>query len=245
MRALLLTTILLLLTGTTSSGAELQVNEERAVIIQGVIYNNLDNVSKAALELFRSDSSKPIDLIINSPGGSVSTGFQFVNEMQDLRSKGAKFRCFVPGMAASMAFQILVQCDERHTLDRSFLLWHRVRVTVGGILGGPMTGPQAHHLGMQLLSIDRVILGELYAALKGVPRSVILSHFNTEMLHTGSSLAALAPKFSTTHTYIKGLYNALRNPDVPRSPQVRDSILDNLQWTSSNNDIMYIWQLNK
>jgi len=191
---------------------KLSVNMQRVVGIDDSISRNMDAVQAKLLEFAKDASKGPIDIVIDSPGGSVFTGFQFVNAMEEVKGKGITLRCFVSGIAASMAFQILVHCNERYALSRSFLLWHGVRTGVRE----PITASSAAALHADLASIDKVIMKELKGSLE-LPEATILFHFNQETLHIGDNLALLCPNFISTHAYIPNLSEALHSKDVVRN----------------------------
>lgn len=207
----------LVVSSACHAASALQVADD-AVVIEGVIQGN--NLQPVATELLRraAEGVQSTDIVINSPGGSVTTGFMFLSQMDEARARGMKLRCFVPEIAASMAFGILVHCDERHALARSFLLWHRARVSVGGFGGAPMTAPQAAVLARDLDAVDKLIFEETNAAL-GMPEEDVRYHFENETLHVGSNLHRMAPNFITSHARIEGLYEALENQKLVRSKQ--------------------------
>jgi ATP-dependent protease ClpP protease subunit len=195
------------------------VNKDRAVVIEGVIAGG--NILALESTLWKlAEDSRPIDLVISSPGGSVTTGFMFINIMESLKAQGARFRCFVPTYAASMAFQILTHCDERYALSQSFLLWHRVRVMVGGGLfssGAAITAPLARDLGKDLQAMDDVIWWELTKTMTGVPREELQWHFEHETLHVSLNVHRMDPDFLTVQRAIPGLMETLKDSKVPRN----------------------------
>lgn len=142
-----------------------------------------------------------IDMLISSPGGSVIAGFMFLNRMNTLQARGTKFNCYVLDMAASMAFQILTQCDSRVSLPTSFLLWHGVRVGSADV-----TAKQAISLAQDLKRMDELILLQLEQSLDlsadpSSNRRKILFHFDRETLWTGLSLHASDPSFLDLGTF--------------------------------------------
>lgn len=190
------------------------VNVDRSLVINSIIAGgNILGLAPAILAMAADDSDEPIDLIINSPGGEVTTGFLFINVMEQAKQMGATIRCFVPGMAASMAFQILIHCDERYTLNKSFLLWHRART----MSAGAVTAVDATELARQLQSLDTVILDECESAL-GLDFATVTFHFEQQTLHVGSNLAAMAPKFIQSFDAIPGLMDALTGRKTPHAP---------------------------
>lgn len=156
-----------------------------------------------------------IDMVINSPGGSVVAGFEFVSLMNALQAKGWTFRCYVYHVAASMAFQILNQCNERHTLNPAFLLWHRARVSLG--MGGAGTSPMFRRAAEQLKTIDDAIMSDLTLKMGGADQEWISEHFEAETLHVGQSLHSVLPNYITTHSAISGIVEALQDKKLVRS----------------------------
>lgn len=211
----MLRTILVLVLAWETYAHALEVNSSRSIIISGPIDRNLDRVTNS-MNTYAKQSKEPIDIIINSPGGSVITGFLFINHMNQVKAEGIKIRCFVPEIAASMAFQILLQCNEKYVLERSFLLWHRVRVMYGGMFGAPLTAPDAAYLARELQKLDTYILNELYQELRDVNRRSIRHHFEKETLHLGKDLASMTSSIKS-RKYIKGLLNALTDTSIPKS----------------------------
>lgn len=184
-------------------------NKKPTLSISGVIGNgNIIPVGQEMLALSKK-GTKEIQLVINSPGGSVTTGMIFLSFMDAARANGTKVTCFVPGIAASMAYQILLHCDERHTLNGAFLLWHRARVHLGGGFMSPgvaMTAPMARQLAFELQDLDDAIFAEVHKYMgKEVSTAELSRHFEAETLHMGINLHKIAPNFITTHSFIKGL----------------------------------------
>lgn len=214
-RALSAVSVTMILTAADTH-AEVSVNPENAVVIDGVISRgNIDPVAEALLAM-AAEGRESADLIINSPGGEVVTGFMFINKLEAAKEQGLRIRCFVPEVAASMAFSILTHCDERYALSRSFLLWHRARVQLGGFFGAAMTGPELLRAGRDLESMDNIILTEVLKSVD-MSESDIRYHFEAETLHVARNLHSLAPKFVTVYKYIPGLYEALANQKLPRT----------------------------
>lgn len=192
------------------------IRPERTLIIDGPIYNgNIIELGKMMLNA-SAKGIDSIDIIINSPGGEAITGFLFINMMEAAKARGMQLKCFVPEIAASMAFSILSHCSERHALARSFLLWHHARVVVGGMFGAALTSSELSAMGHDLEKMDSTILNETIDAL-GIDPKVVKYHFDNETLHIGSDLGQLAPDYITIHDSIPGLYDALQNALIPRT----------------------------
>lgn len=196
---------------TNAAAGAPTVDVGRSVVIGGVIQNgNIMHIGGQMID-WAKQSKDPIDLIISSPGGDVVTGFLFINQMEAVKAEGVKIRCFVPTMAASMAFQIFVHCDERYALSKAFLLWHRVRVSLGGGLlsgGSTVTAPMAKDLYLDMSRLDRLIFTETNNALD-MPTHAVRYHFEKETLHVASQLEEADPGFVHTFPAIPGLIDAL------------------------------------
>lgn len=181
--------------------------EDRTFLIDGPIGGgNLIPIGEKLIELSLKNRRAPVDIIINSPGGDVITGFVFISQMEEAKANGLYVRCIVKDFAASMAFGILVHCDERHVLANSFLLWHRARIFV---MGAILTEPVTKSIMTQLGLLDNQILAEVLAAMPDANADEVKYHFEIETLHTGSSLAVTSPGFAEVHTSIPGLAAAV------------------------------------
>lgn len=163
-------------------------------------------------------------IVLDSPGGSVMAGLRLIELMTAAQARGVKFDCVVHHMAASMAFQILTQCDERLTYDGALLLWHGARVFIQDDV---MTGMSAHHLAMELEEIDAHLRGPLMKALgRDMSEKTIMYHGDLETQHIGAALAQKAPHFIKSASYVEGLYQALANPATTKAAVPKLSIFD-------------------
>jgi ATP-dependent protease ClpP protease subunit len=224
-----------LMMGTPSIQAREFTPDNTVVIDREITRETMVTVMASMEALLVADRApSELNIILNSPGGSVNAGLQFVGKMHDLQGRGTKLNCIVTGLAASMAFHILTQCDTRTVMAESFLLWHRVRTVIQGIV----TGPQAADLAYELAVLDKDIFTALHASLgKDMTDNAILFHFNRESLHLGSDLHAMAPKFCKAVTHIPGLSKALENPEIAHAvPSMRMGL-------SPQESMIYIWSL--
>lgn len=182
--------------------------ESRTFLIEGPIGGgNILPIGEKLIELSLNQKTRsPVDLIINSPGGDVVTGFMFINQMEEAKANGLYIRCIVKDVAASMAFGIFVHCDERHVLANSFLLWHRARIFAMGVI---LTEPFTKSIMTQLGLLDNQILAEVLAAMPNANVDEVKYHFEIETLHTGASLAVTSPGFAEVHASIPGLAAAV------------------------------------
>ncbi len=83
----------------------------------------------------RLDPSCRIEIVFNSPGGSVIDGLALFDYIQILRSEGHAINTSTVGYAASMA-GILLQAGEKRTMGRqAWLLIHEASFGAGGKMG--------------------------------------------------------------------------------------------------------------
>jgi len=188
MRNLLLAATMFLTSSVALSKTSL--NPARTIVIDGPITGQIVQPVIDTMNKLAADKSQPIDIVISSPGGSVVAGYIIVDTMEALRADGVKFRCGVRSLAASMAFQLLLHCDERYSTPHAFLLWHPVRVFYMGVL----TADAARVASIQMGLSDKMVLGELHKALP-LDEKVIDWHFTNETLHHARQLDKLAPGF--------------------------------------------------
>lgn len=215
------TMLALLLVSTGATAQELNSKSE-TIVLDGVITGQtIAPLTQYMNSILSGKKKRPleINMVISSPGGSVTAGFLFLDRMKAVQKKGTVIKCYVAELAASMAFQILLQCDERVALETSFLLWHRARIQLGGMFGAPaMTGPELYALGVQLKDLDNHIYGDVKKAFgRNTPDHYTRFHFERETLHTGSSLAKAVPHFLTVSPAVGGVMEALSNEKLTRS----------------------------
>ena len=149
-------------------------------------------------------------------------GYQIVGAMTRAQARGVKLTCAVTGMAASMAFQILTHCDYRYALPSSLLLWHPVRVIVGGFFGTPITPALAYSLYTDLKVIEDLMLPQIERSL-GMKRSTMLHHYHAETLWHAASLEKVAPNFLMVVEDIKGTSVRLWTKDSDSDSLLPDS----------------------
>lgn len=79
------------------------------------------------------DGETRIMLRLNSWGGSIFSGLDFIQKIEEHQKAGVHFTCVVDTQAMSMAFVILqAACDHRLMTKRSVLLAHNGRMATGG-----------------------------------------------------------------------------------------------------------------
>lgn len=98
----------------------------RTVVIGGEIGDEQILVAKAISSLVR-ESKEPIYITIDSPGGQLDAGEVTIQAIRRAVFRGVKVKCFVPRLAASMAFMIFNECSERSAAPDAKLLYHAAR----------------------------------------------------------------------------------------------------------------------
>jgi ATP-dependent protease ClpP protease subunit len=188
----------------------IQKDSSRVFKVIGEI--NAESLKEPTLTLAKlSLSNNPgvVDMIIDSPGGRVDAGFQFIILMKQFQRAGGIIRCSVVSMAASMAYHIFLHCNERHALEESLLLWHRARVNVGGFMGTPMTYNEASALAVQLKQLDDHIFLDISRAMSGASDKFLRYHFERETMHVASVLSLSVPGFMIVHESIGNLLESI------------------------------------
>lgn len=206
----------LLVSSTLQAGPPALDDPSKVMVIDGPITSqSIAPLKQVLLQELADGNVRPeLQMILNSPGGSVFAGFQFISILKAAKAEGMRLVCIVPGMAASMAFQFLTICDERYVLNESMLLWHRARV--GGV-EGPITAPAAEHLSKQLQETDDSIMDQLVRVLP-MNKKDITYHFEHESFHQGRALCSTtAPGFCTSYDVIPGLFAMINNPKALHS----------------------------
>ena len=186
----LLLALLAFISSSTVAIADVTLNPERTIVISGPITGRIVDPVLKTLDKLSSDKSQPIDIVLSSPGGSLFAGYIIVDRIDALRADGVTVRCVVRSLAASMAFQMLLHCDERYATPHSLLLWHPVRVFYQGALTADLS--KVAYIQMQLS--DNMIRDELYANIP-MKKSTIDWHFTNETLHHASQLHKSAKGF--------------------------------------------------
>ena len=94
---------------------------------------NDENIEKWSKQMNKL-TSNPIYIYIDSTGGSVDAGLQFINNMNWHIKQGKTVNCIVKS-AYSMAFVILQNCSNRYVMSSSTLMQHQISL---GNLKGPL-----------------------------------------------------------------------------------------------------------
>lgn len=229
MKKLLL--VLIMLASGPASAFSLSKN---TMTIEGPI--GAEIISKAnKLISFSTNPKGPkvIDIVINSPGGSVFAGWQFITAMQIVKSRGYKIRCTVTSMAASMAFQIFSQCSERYAYKFSLLLWHPPAAD----LRGRPTPQRAANLARALLQVEKELVAQLRTNFK-LRDKTFKYHYLRETMHTAQAVKLMSNRFLKLVIDIKGM-NGLSNLS---HTQVKINSAKLGRFIYMNDEALRLWQ---
>ena len=133
-----------------TQGAQININQIKraeAELLAGDKYNmvyqfndsvgstSVGNCIKQLTTWSRTHAGKPIEIIFNSPGGSVIDGMALFDFILSLRNAGHDITTVAYGYAASMA-GILLQAGTRREMGKeAYILIHEISTAVGGKIG--------------------------------------------------------------------------------------------------------------
>ena len=199
MKKILVSIFCLAFASCCANGQTLKLDPKSTVRIQGVVTGAIKAKGKELLDM--SKQFNEVTLLINSPGGQVLAGLQFVDIMELVKSRGTKIRCVVPNLAASMAFHILAHCDSRFSLNSAILLWHPAKL---GCFMCSLSAEQLLYEGAALMALEEPQNQALIEILKVQP-DFYYYHYKNETVWLGYVLAAELPDFISTVTDIQGI----------------------------------------
>lgn len=162
--------------------------KDRTVLIVGAIGEGGAQIAGQIVAL--AAEGAPIWLVINSPGGMVSTGLMILDAMEVARAQGALVNCLVAGKAFSMAFNILTACSSVYSLPNAEFLFHPIRIFAAA--GYPITSFTASQLATELGQLESHIIPMLRSFLKMGPQEFLTNYLN-ETLWTAEQLNEAAP----------------------------------------------------
>ena len=162
--------------------------DDRLIEIIGEVDGDI--IDKAAeINRLAELSDEPIELLINSPGGAVLPGMIFVDAMRAAKSEGIIFKCTSVVMAASMAYVIYSECNERYALANTRLLFHPISISTGG--------SRVQELIVDLdetIAEEKAIMEKLQKDL-GLDWRKFHRHYFSETFWSATRLKAVAPAF--------------------------------------------------
>ena len=189
--------ILGLLYTTIAPAKTITVDPMRTLYIKGVVDGEILKQAQTLEEMSRT--KKPIYIIINSPGGSVYPGLQFLTAMQIAKYRGVTLNCIVPVMAASMGFQILVNCTNRYAFANSLLLWHPMKIQ----MRGGISGDRLLYESKEMTALEKPLLKQILRELR-ISARTFAYHYRHETLWTGRRLKKLSPGFLEVIHVVQG-----------------------------------------
>ena len=92
----------------------------------GVSDSSANNCISTLGQWQREDPDKPIQVVFNSPGGSVTAGLALYDYIQVIRQNGTKVDTHSIGWAASMGGILLQAGEERSMGDHAYMLIHEI-----------------------------------------------------------------------------------------------------------------------
>ncbi|MFW6225877.1 MAG: ATP-dependent Clp protease proteolytic subunit [bacterium] len=123
---------------------------DRIIFLGTGINDTVSNIITAQLLFLSSnDSSSPINLYLNSPGGGIYAGYSILDTMNFV---DPDINTMVTGMAASMAFILAISGKKRSALKHSRLMQHQ-----------PLGGAQGQASDIQIVAKQiHLLKNELY-----------------------------------------------------------------------------------
>jgi ATP-dependent Clp protease protease subunit len=99
----------------------LEMDPERTTVLMGRVEDASVGYAEKDLKAFDKKAKKPIYLVINSPGGDMTSGFHLTRVMQELRSP---LVCVVDEKAYSMAAIIAAYCPKLYVQENAMIMFH-------------------------------------------------------------------------------------------------------------------------
>lgn len=191
----------LLLVGDSAYGSTFVASKDRSLKLIGAVRG----IALAQqIDSLAAKSDADIDILINSPGGSVYAGMTIVDSMRAAKERGISFRCVSGVMAASMAYIILAECDERYALPNARLLFHPMSISTRGTPVQDLLFDLVESVKEERLIIKRLI------EQTGLPSKLFMSHYRAETFWAASALyRATSGKFLNLVMDVQGFGDSL------------------------------------
>ena len=145
-----------LIAATTANATDIILTEQNSIVFNRAVSG--EYVAKKTLEILtKSAKTRPLYLVLNTPGGSVSAGLQFVDTIKSLKIPVHTITIF----AASMGYQFVQELGTRYITPSGILMSHRGAVSgisgqVPGELNYRVNFIQSMMDGMSLRASNRV-----------------------------------------------------------------------------------------
>lgn len=113
-----------------TSSQLIQLNRQNLITLRGEINDELTSELVRKINKFTNNQ---LYLYIISPGGSVISGMQIIDQLKSLQERNIKLIC-IGDFAASMAFAIFQSCPIRYVTSSSILMQHQMSLYLNGNL---------------------------------------------------------------------------------------------------------------
>lgn len=120
----------LLLICSTVATKTIELTSNNLISIRGPI--NAFSASKFIHQTSNMQSNV-VNIMINSPGGSISDGNAIIEQIKSLSRSNVRVNC-ICDFAASMAFIITQACPYRYGMSSSVMMQHQMSLSIGGEL---------------------------------------------------------------------------------------------------------------
>lgn len=180
--------IALVIAGWATSASALTLNPKRTIELRGMV-DESTLLLAAAVEMLAQESTDPIDIVIDSPGGMVTPTHYLLNAMEAAKGRGVVFRCAVINMAMSAAFFVFANCNERYALPWAMLMWHPISQRIRSV-----NADEAEMIATELRQADAAFKLSAVRAMR-VSGDFYDLHSVAETKWIASSLAMVTPKF--------------------------------------------------
>lgn len=140
-------------------GVTYTADPARTIFVSDVIMGTM-TPQVLQLAMMALESKEPVTIVIDSPGGDVNAGQEFITAMNMAKSKGLPLVC-VAKDALSMGMAIFNACDERYAVKDGQLLWHSAWTQ-----SNHLNHEEAQRLADELAKVDEMLLTPIHKNLE-------------------------------------------------------------------------------
>lgn len=142
MKSVLLLILLSIFSFTTFAATKIVLNKNNHVLLHGAVSAESVGPVMIKLQQLDNDSKSPLYLVLNTPGGSIFDGLEFISFVKSLKRPVHTINIF----SASMGFQIAQHLGNRYVTEFGELMSHKARGGVQGEFPGQLDSRYAHIL---------------------------------------------------------------------------------------------------